>query len=166
MKRLALALPLAVAACTTAPTPPPKAVAHKPKTAPAIVPPAPPVEADWRDKPYTAGTWHYADRVATYGAQGMPPLLIMRCDAARRLVVLSVPGTVPAITVRTSYAERAWPAQVGADGRSEISFSATDSALDQIAFSRGRFSLSGNGLPEVDIPAWAEPSRVIEDCRG
>jgi len=165
MKRLILALPLVVAACTTAPAPPPKVQAPKPAPL-IIVPPAPVVPTDWRDRPYTAGAWHYADRTATYGADGAPALLIMRCDPARRIVTLSVPGTVPAITLRTSYAERAWPAQTSADGRSQISFAAADPALDQIAFSRGRFSLSGPNLTEVDIPAWAEPSRVIEDCRG
>jgi len=165
MRRLILALPLVTAACTTAPAPPPKVQAPKP--APVVVrPPPPPAPTDWRDKPYTAGTWHYADRRATYGADGRPPLLIMRCDPARRIVTLSIAGSIPAITLRTSYAERTLPAQAGADGRSEISFAATDPALDQIAFSRGRFSLSGQGLAEIDIPDWAEPSRVIEDCRG
>ena len=163
MKRLLLALPLVAAACTTAPAPPPKIEAPKP--APAIVPPAPVIPTDWRDRPYAAGAWHYADRAATFGADGAPALLIMRCNPARRIVTLSVPGTVPIITLRTSYAERAWPAQTGVDGRSEISFAAADPALDQVAFSRGRFSLSGPGLAEIDIPAWAEPSRVIEDCR-
>jgi hypothetical protein len=166
MKRLVLALPLVVAACTNAPAPPPKVQAATHTPPPVVVPPAPTAPTDWRDKPYTAGTWHYADRAATYGPEGASPLLIMRCDTARRLVTLSVPGVVPTITLRTSYAERAWPAQAGTDGRSEISFAAADPALDQIAFSRGRFSLSGLGLPEIDIPAWAEPSRVIEDCRA
>jgi hypothetical protein len=166
MKRLILALPLIIAACTTAPAPPPRVKAPKAMPAPLIVPPAPSVPVDWRDRPYAAGTWHYADRIATYGAAGAPSLLVMRCDATRHLVILSVPGAVPAITLRTSYGEHVWPARPGADGRSEMSFAAADPALDQIAFSRGRFSLSGPGLPEIDIPAWAEPSRVIEDCRG
>lgn len=164
MKRLILALPLVVAACTAAPAPPPKIQAPKP--APVIAPPPPVVQTDWRDRPYTTGAWHYADRTATYGADGAPALLIMRCDPARRIVTLSVPGAVPGITLRTSYAEHAWPAQTGVDGRSQISFVAIDPTLDQIAFSRGRFSLNGPGLTEIDIPAWAEPSRVVEDCRS
>ena len=164
MKRLILALPLAVAACTTAPAPPPRIPAPAP--APVIAPPPPAPPADWRDRPYSKGVWHYADRTATYGVDGASPLLVMRCDPAARTVTLSVAGTMASISLRTSYAERSWPAQSGADGRSRISFAAADPALDQIAFSRGRFSLSGPGLPEIDIPAWAEPSRVIEDCRG
>ena len=163
MKRLILMLPLIAAACS-APAPPPKAVGPPP--APVVVPPKPAAPTDWRDKPYTPGAWHYADRTATYGPDGAPPLLTMTCDYGRRLIVLLVAGALPSLTIRTSYAQRDWPAQVGADGHSQISFAPTDPALDQIAFSRGRFSISGPGLAEIDIPAWAEPSRVIEDCRS
>jgi len=164
MRKLLLALPLLAAGCTTAPAPPPPTTA--PATIPVIVPPLPIVPTDWRDKPYTPGAWRYAGGAATYGPAGAPPLLTMRCDTARRLVTLSVPGALATLTIRTSYAEKSWPATAGSDGRSAVSFAASDPALDQIAFSRGRFSLSGPGLAEIDIPAWAEPSRVIEDCRG
>jgi hypothetical protein len=163
MKRIILALPLIAAACTSAPAPPPRAA---PKPAYVVVPSLPLAPTDWRDKPYTPGTWTYADRTAAFGPVGGPPLLIMRCDLARRLIVLSVAGALPTLTIRTSYAQRDWPAQAGTDGRSAVSFAAGDAALDQIAFSRGRFSVSGPGLAEIDIPAWAEPGRVIEDCRG
>ena len=164
MKRLILALPLVAVACTTAPAPPRRIAAAAPVPVIAPAPLAPP--ADWRDRPYTPGAWHYADHAAAYGSDGTQPLLVMRCDPTARTVSLSVAGTMASITLRTSYAERSWPAQPGTDGRSRISFAAADPALDQIAFSRGRFSLSGPGLAEIDIPAWAEPSRVIEDCRG
>ena len=163
MRKLLLALPLLAAACTTPPAPSPVAA---PAPVPVIVPPLPPVPADWRDKPYTPGTWTYAGGSAAYGPAGAPPLLTMRCDTARHLVTLSVPGALATLTIRTSYAEKSWPATAGSDGRSAVSFAASEPVLDQIAFSRGRFSLSGPGLAEIDIPAWAEPSRVIEDCRG
>jgi hypothetical protein len=164
MKRLFLALPLMAAACTTAPKAPPRITAPKP--IPVIAPPAPAVAIDWRDKPYAPGAWHYADRTATYGPAGAPPLLSMQCDPAHRIVVVSVAGEANSLTIRTSYAERSWPAQPGANGRSQVSFAAADPVLDQIAFSRGRFSVSGPGIAEIDIPAWAEPSRVVEDCRS
>ena len=158
-RRIALALPLIAAACTTAP----RKVAAP---APVVVPQLPAAPTDWRDKPYTPGLWRYTDRAAAFGPAGVAPLLTIRCDIARRLVILSVPGTIPTLTVRTSYAQRDWPAQAGADGRSAVGFAPSDPTLDQIAFSRGRFSVSGPGLAEIDIPAWAEPARVIEDCRG
>lgn len=162
MKRWTLLLPLMAAACTTTPAP----HVDAPAPPPVVVPPKPAVTPDWRDKPYTPGTWRYADRAATYAADGSAPLLVMRCDPQARTISLSVGGTVPSLAIRTSYGERTWPAQAGLDGRSVVTLAATDAALDQIAFSRGRFSISGPGFPEIDIPAWAEPSRVIEDCRG
>lgn len=161
MKRLILALPLIAAACTTAP---PRVAAPPPVT--HIAPPMPPaLPADWRDRPYSPGAWHYADRTASFGPPAAPSLTV-RCDPARRIVLLSVAGSAPTLTIRTSYAQRDWPAQVGPDGRSVVSFAATDPTLDQIVFSRGRFSVSAPTIPEIDIPAWAEPARVVEDCRG
>ena len=165
MKRLILMLPLLAAACSEPAAPPPPKVSAPPPP-PVVVPPKPAVPTDWRDRPYTPGAWHYADHVATYGPAGAPPVLTMRCDLGRKLVVLSVAGNAPVLTIRTSYAQRDWPAQAAPDGQSRISFAPTDPQLDQIAFSRGRFSLGAPNLPEIDIPAWAEPSRVIEDCRN
>jgi hypothetical protein len=165
MKKLIVGLPLLGAACTTAPVPAPKPRVAAPAPRPAAPPPAPTPAADWRDRPYTPGAWHYADHAATYGLTGAPPLLTMRCDLSRRLVLLSVAGSATTLTIRTSYAQRDWPAQAAPDGRSQVSFAPTDPQLDQIAFSRGRFSVSGPNLPEIDVPAWAEPSRAIEDCR-
>ncbi|MFW2831304.1 hypothetical protein [Sphingomonas sp. ID0503] len=47
----------------------------------------------------------------------------------------------------------------------EAALRASDPFLDKIAFSRGRFTVSLAGQPRLVIPAWAEPGRVIEDCR-
>jgi hypothetical protein len=165
MKRLILMLPLLAAACST-PAPPPAPRVTAPPPTPVVVPPKPIIPTDWRDRPYSPGAWHYADHVAAYGPDGVPPLLTMRCDVGRRLITISVAGSTSTLNIRTSYAQRDWPAQPTADGRSQASFSPTDPQLDQIAFSRGRFSVSSPSLPEIDIPAWAEPSRVIEDCRN
>jgi hypothetical protein len=35
-----------------------------------------------------------------------------------------------------------------------------------MVFSRGRFTVEVPGAPMLVIPAWPEPARVIEDCRG
>jgi hypothetical protein len=166
MKRALLLLPMGLAACTSAPPPPPAVKAPAPPPPHVAVPALPTRVADWRDRPYSPGVWHYADKVAAFGVAGAPPLLTMRCDAAGRIVLLTIAGSSANLTIRTSYAERTWPAQPTPDGRTAVRFAATDPALDQIAFSRGRFSVSAPGMAEIDIPAWAEPSRVIEDCRG
>jgi len=33
-------------------------------------------------------------------------------------------------------------------------------------FSRGRFMVHVDGLPDLILPSWPEPAHVIEDCRG
>ena len=42
---------------------------------------------------------------------------------------------------------------------------AGDPFLDGMIFSRGRFSAEVAGTPMVMMPSWAEPARVVEDCR-
>jgi hypothetical protein len=47
-----------------------------------------------------------------------------------------------------------------------VQLQARDPLLDQIAFSRGRFTIEAPGAAMLVIPAWPEAARVIEDCRG
>jgi hypothetical protein len=35
-----------------------------------------------------------------------------------------------------------------------------------MAFSRGRFMVEAQGMATLVLPAWPEPARVVEDCRG
>ena len=42
---------------------------------------------------------------------------------------------------------------------------ARDPLLDAMAITRGRFALESEGEPGLYVPAWAEVTRVIEDCR-
>ena len=37
--------------------------------------------------------------------------------------------------------------------------------LDAMAITRGRFAVEVEGEPGLYVPAWAEVTRVIEDCR-
>ncbi|MGE5953581.1 MAG: hypothetical protein ACM308_08200 [Qipengyuania vulgaris] len=37
--------------------------------------------------------------------------------------------------------------------------------LDAMALTKGRFAVETPGLPTLYLPAWAEVTRVIEDCR-
>jgi hypothetical protein len=155
---------LSVASCTVIPKPQPAAPPAPPPPAPAA--PAPTKAADWRDEPLSPGTWVYRPlgniSEARFGSDAAAPSFTLRCDRARRQVILIRQGLATgSLAVRTSYGVRNWPVQQGM-----VALAATDSALDQIAFSRGRFSVSAAGLPTLFIPAWAEPSRVIEDCRS
>ena len=162
----AAAAAIALASCAT-PGPAPVARPPAPEAAPSPPPapppaPVPPPPRDWRDLDLTPGDWTYqqdgAGSAARFGAGA--PAFALRCAPAARQVVVertdAPPGT--RLIVRTSFGERVVAA--GAP------LAAADPLLDQIAFSRGRFTVAADGLPLLVIPAWPEPARTIEDCRG
>ena len=158
---------LLVAACT----PIPKPAAPPPAAPPSLPAPAAAATTEWRDMPLTAGEWRYttgADgSTASFGAAGTTPLFALRCDRARRTVVLARPGTAAGtISVQTSYGAQSWPGQATGDGMVAATLAAADPALDRIAFSRGRFSVALPGATLLMLPARAEPGRVVEDCRS
>ena len=160
---LSTAAALSLAACATPPAAPvapaPAPAAPNPPPAP---PPPPPAPTDWRDIALTPGDWSYrseaAGSVAQYGAG--TPAFALRCEAGARRLVVERPGAAAGtrLVVRTSFGERVLAAGAA--------IPAGDPFLDQIAFSRGRFTVSAEGLPMLVIPAWPEPARAIEDCRG
>jgi hypothetical protein len=151
-------LALALAGCSTPAPPPAKPAAAPP---PQIAAPPPPA-VDWRDIPETPGRWGYARDTAgssaTFTETGGVADLVLRCDAVAHKVTLTRPGMTGAITLTTSYGTRSWP-------DSPVMLASTDPVLDQIAFSRGRFTIEMANAPRLVLPAWAEPARVIEDCR-
>jgi hypothetical protein len=120
---------------------------------------------DWQYRPLTPGTWRYesdaAGSLASFGADAA----VLRCDRASRRVSLRAAGSGGAMTVRTSYGAAAWPA-AGQGGQLVAARAASDAILDQIAYSRGKIAVETPGQPALILPAWAELSRVIEDCRG
>jgi hypothetical protein len=161
--RGAALLTLALAGCTTAPPPKPATPPPPPPQRQQVPAPAAAAPTDWRDIPETPGAWGYArdagGSAATFTETGGVADFVLRCDTAAHSVSLIRPGASGAITLTTSYAARTWPA-------SPVALAAADPVLDQIAFTRGRFTVEGPGLKELVLPAWAEPARVIEDCRG
>ena len=166
-------LTLLLAACVGAPDRPSSpAQPQRPTPTPAPPPAAAPVE--WQDRATTPGTWTYraelAGSTATFAGPGaaVPSaavLVTMRCDiAARQISVARAGGGKPVMTVRTSYGATNWPAVATATAV-VATRTATDPTLDQIAYSRGRFAIEVQGGDMLILPAWAEVSRVIEDCR-
>jgi hypothetical protein len=127
--------------------------------------------ADWRDWPLTPGAWRYvggpAATFARYG-DGAGTSFALRCDPAARQVTLIRSGTAAELTITTSSRAARLPAgHVDYEGASMtgVILSANDSLLDAMAFSRGRVMIASPGLPVVIVPAWAEITRAIEDCR-
>lgn len=172
---LPIAVPFAsllLASCVGAPERPAPAPAPAPRPAPAPQP-APPAPVEWQDRDTTPGDWRYqvdgAGSAALFGIDAQSSLLVIRCDRAARRISFLRPGLAgTAMTLRTSYGAVSWPASAAAGTvpATQAIRAASDTALDQIAYSRGRFAVEVQGLPALILPAWAEVGRVVEDCRA
>ena len=105
-----------------------------------------------------AGQWSYV-ATATGGEARFGNHLSLLCDKPSRTVTISRPGApVAALTVVTDMQSRTLPP----NGR----LSAHDPLLDAMAFSRGRFMVSGGTGAVLAVPSWPEAARAIEDCRN
>ncbi|MDP8912021.1 MAG: hypothetical protein M3N39_00425 [Pseudomonadota bacterium] len=152
--------------------PPPPGQIERP--APPPVRAAPPPPANWQDLPLTPGRWFYRNEgqnsLALFGPADSSPTFTVRCDRARRQVILSREGisTGNMMIVRTSYSARSLPLSVQTEPLNSAfaNLPASDRFLDGMAFSRGRFTVEVPGTPMLVIPAWPEPARVVEDCRS
>jgi hypothetical protein len=131
-----------------------------------------PFAADWNDWPVTPGDWVYRQdakgSIALYGPAGADALMTLRCDRGRSTFYLSVRGPANSATVRTTSLTRSIPLQsTGGDaGYVASALTPSDSLLDAMAFSRGRFVIAPAGQAPLVVPPYAEIGRVIEDCRG
>ena len=116
-----------------------------------------------RTIPLAAGQWSYS-ATATGSIAKFADRFVIRCDRVSRTIslgevgVLPMPGRSTPLTIATDTQSRVLPTG-GATLR------ASDSLLDAMAFSRGRFVVAGSGGTLV-IPAWPEAARSIEDCRN
>ena len=161
----ALALAM-LASC--APRPAPPAPVPRPQPAPPRAQPQLP-PADWRDAALSPGDWSYRSEggasSAAYGPPGAPAFVV-RCEPSRQISLARIGaagGTT--LTIRTTGIARTLPA-ARRQTALVASVAASDPLLDEMVFSRGRFAVEAPGLPMLIVPAWPEPARVVEDCRG
>ncbi|MEQ5786283.1 hypothetical protein J3454_00090 [Erythrobacter sp. NFXS35] len=180
----AIALTFGLAACipsTRAPAPVPPAPAPvpspapspvaRPAPAPAPVPP-PPVQApatdNWMDAPATPGTWRYIAEDGSSVAEFLSPdnerLAAISCAYGREVFVAVYGASAGPITIRTETATRTQVASLSGMVTRTL-MAPGDPLLDAMALSKGRFAIEAGGQPPLYLPAWAEVSRVIEDCR-
>ena len=168
---------LMLGSCVTPPAAPPPAPPAAVRPAPPPPPPpSAPLAAQWEDWPFTPGDWRYsragADTIALFAAPDGATLLTIGCNATTRRVMIARTGGIAGgsgqMTLRTSFGTLRWPAQAspGAPPMIAVARGQGDAGLDQIAYTRGRFTVEIAGLPTLVLRAWAEPQRVIEDCRG
>ncbi len=147
-----------LSACTSKPIPAPAPERSPPvrqAPPPVLAPPGVETSAgDWRDRPLTPGDWTYDSGAgeARYAS------FSLRCDSARRQIVMSRAGSSGPLRLRTTYGER-----LLAPG---AALPAADPLLDEMAYSRGRFTVEAPGVAMLVLPAWPEPARVVENCRG
>ena len=120
-----------------------------------------------------AGDWSFAQTTdgseATFGTASSLPQLTIHCTKATRRITIWRPASAaaPFLNVWTSTQSRQLPASFNpATGRISADLPAFDTLFDGIAFSRGRFGVAVSNAPALIVPAWAEPARVIEDCRA
>lgn len=157
----AVAVIIALGACSAAPTP-----------APAQSDSA----GDWRDIPLAPGTWVYREdergSLALYGEPDDAAIFMVRCDAAQRRIIFSLQGDLEggasSMAFQATHGDTSYAAQNGTGEQSYIvaPTAASDDYLDKIAFSRGRIAISVPGQSVVAVPNWPQMTRVFEDCRG
>ena len=170
----ALALTFAIAACVPQPRVAPPPARPTPTPAPAPIPEPTPVYSNWMDAPQTPGDWSYRPAsnggTATYGGTESGSAFTMSCASPQRTIVLSRArrtASQTTMTIRTESVTRSLPAAPAAGQRPAIEarLPATDSLLDAMALSKGRFAVEVPGQKSLYLPSWAEVTRVIEDCR-
>lgn len=172
---VAMSAVLLLAGCVppAAPPPPPAAPPPPPVAQPSPPPVAtPPLAADWNQWPFTPGDWVYrkdgVGSIALFGPVGADALLTVRCERTRGSIYLSVRGGGDAATIRTTTLTRSIPLRpTGGDaGYVASQVVPSDTMLDAMVFSRGRFIVDRAGATPLVVPPYAELGRVIEDCRG
>ena len=108
--------------------------------------------------PLASGQWSYFPS-ETGSESRFGGVVSIRCDRVARVVVVQRIGAAPAaLTIATSAVTQTLPVS----GR----IAASDRLLDAIAFSRGRFLVSGGAGAALAVPSWPEAARSIEDCRN
>ena len=130
-------------------------------------------DLSWNDEPQTPGTWTYVNEpgesLGLFGDANPVHLFVLRCDKESRQIGIARRGESQGelmMRVRTETAERLLNAsEVPGYGLVAANLPANDPLLDAMAITKGRFAIEVEGMEPLYIPAWAEVTRVIEDCR-
>lgn len=177
----AVALTFAVAACIPAPdsTPTPTATPQPVRPAtptPPTAPVTPPPSNSWMDVAATPGTWQYGSdpgmTMAWFGAPGQSETsaaFVVGCDSRAGQVFLGRRGIRSPdarMTIRTETRSQTLTAgPLDSDNIVFARLNPRDPLLDAMALSKGRFAVEVASMPTLYLPAWAEVTRAIEDCR-
>ncbi|MFN3389230.1 MAG: hypothetical protein ACK40O_09865, partial [Allosphingosinicella sp.] len=145
------ALAVGAAACVprSQPQPEPPAPVRPVPTAPVADEPPPPPAPNWEQAPLSPGDWYYSREgngsQASFGAANSEGQFVVRCDRARRQIVLSREGRTNgrSLIIRTTGGARSLPATAQAEPLAYVSAAlpASDPFLDAMVFSRGRIAV-------------------------
>ncbi|MDA0820531.1 MAG: hypothetical protein O3C52_01020 [Proteobacteria bacterium] len=132
-------------------------------------------DGSWNDQPQTPGTWVYisepGEAFAYFGDRAMPDNrhFMIRCDRPTRQVWLARSSEQVGdvlMRVRTETQDQLFTAEpVPMTGLIAVELAADNRLLDAMAITKGRFAVEVEGMEPLYLPAWAEVTRVIEDCR-
>ncbi|RGP41045.1 hypothetical protein BPTFM16_01340 [Altererythrobacter insulae] len=133
-------------------------------------------DPDWNDQPQTSGSWFYEregnETFALFGQSPDAPVAIIRCDLATSEVGIGRFGTITEgdnmlLRIRTETQSQSFKATPKGNvaGLMGVEFESRNPLLDAMAITQGRFALEVEGNDALYLPAWAEVTRVIEDCR-
>lgn len=170
----ALGLTFALAACIPpspepSPAPEPTPAAQNPVPQVSVPAAGPdPVYDNWMDAPRTPGDWTYTSEASGSVASYAGNQFSMRCDRANGRIALIrtlQTGEATAMTIRTETTDRTLQAQQMRGPQIIATLQARDPLLDAMALTKGRFAVETTGAPNLYVPAWAEVTRLIEDCR-
>ncbi|MEM6859057.1 MAG: hypothetical protein AAF559_14425 [Pseudomonadota bacterium] len=128
---------------------------------------------NYLDAPQTPGDWLYVDEPAEslglFGIGNPVHPFVIRCDKRTRRIGLArrTEQSGPlAMVITTETTKRQMVAQsVKGYGLAAADLDPGDSLFDAMAITKGRFVVEVEGEDALYVPAWAEVSRVIEDCR-
>lgn len=163
---------------TPAPSPSPvvQAPAPSPTPRPTTAPaPAPAVQFEnLIDAPQTPGDWRLAtsnfETVAKFGELNAEPRFSLFCDRRSGRITIMRSGNAPQsvqTVIRTETTDRVLSMSPARDSLPvlQVTLPARDPLFDAMAVTRGRFAVETPELSTLYLPAWAEVTRVIEDCR-
>lgn len=129
--------------------------------------------ADFSYSPVSPGAWTY--RAVTGGSEASfvdgtgTTRLVIGCGKLTRLVTMSrvIPAPASTLSVWTSSGGRTLASRFDQpSGRVIAQLGASDTLLDAIVFSRGRFVVSMPGTAPLVVPSGTEIAHIVEDCRG
>lgn len=123
--------------------------------------------------PPALGSWSYAPvqggSEAVYSDPTGKAQLTLRCTRATRQISIIRPAAAASSVLQlwtSSGLRQLAAAYDAANGRVRADVAITDTVLDELAFSRGKFAVGALGYTPLVVPNWPEPTRAIEDCRN